>query len=450
VLTKVTRRDFLTLSAGAAAFCSLKRSLPLSLVEQGVTQFLLPRTCSVEMALNSRVSSTIIGGGRHFGRSVTGAPLSRVALRDLMWAASRVYDFRPEIPLRNYALTPSGLFYYDAAKDELITAGKRLRRVYIPPENEGGAIILQTLEGFIPSRIGEPPHFGAVWKLGSSYQALSLLSAGYKPKPIACCNWAGSKFRGGVKRPVVDNNREVALEYLRVAVADPSWDGGYYAPGLHSDWVTDRYYGDPKTDSDVSLSSAIDKFRFSPRISAISLSRRHLNQLLYGTCGSTCHDLPRARARNIGTCYPSSMGSYHIRTDDARSLAYVVNEKGLWKYISLTEEKEPTSSFELLLENKDLKEKIELAAGITPGFSPQYVVLNSANEGWLSGKWGGWVEIAEGGSAEYSLRMQAYSLNLALSTFLLATSELRIKVRETCPVFLAPLAVIAVGYKERY
>ena len=142
------------------------------------------------------------------------------------------------------------------------------------------------------------------------------------------------------------------------------------------------------------------------------------------------------------------MGSYYIRTDDARSLAYVVTERGLFKYVNLTEEGFPTSSFQLIIEDRSLKEKIERAAGVPVGFSPQYVILNSANEGWLTGKWGRWVELAEGGSAEYSLRMQAYSLGLAVSTFLLATRELRVKVRRACPFLVSPLAVVAFGYRK--
>lgn len=445
---RFTRREFISLGFSALVLSSLKGRLPFYLVEERGAELLIPDTRSVEVALNSRVSSTIIGGGTHFGRSVTGASLSKVALRDLVWAASRVYDFRPEIPLRNYILSPEGIFYYDPEKDELLSAEGRLKGVYIPSVEEGGAIVLQTLEGLILSRIGEPPNFEAVWKLGNSYQSLNLLAAGYKPKPIACCNWAGSKFGGRAKRPIVDNRREVALEYIRVAVSAPSWDGSYYAPGLHPHWRSDPEYGDPRTDSACSLSSAIDGFRFSPRIEEAPLSRRHLNQLLFGTCGSTCHNLPRGRVRAIGTTYPSSMGSYYIRTDDARSLAYVVTERGLFKYVNLTEEGFPTSSFQLIIEDRSLKEKIERAAGVPVGFSPQYVILNSANEGWLTGKWGRWVELAEGGSAEYSLRMQAYSLGFAVSTFLLATRELRVKVRRACPFLVSPLAVVAFGYRK--
>jgi hypothetical protein len=410
----------------------------------------LPKTVCVENALNSRTSATIVGGGNHYCKSASGKRLDKNTIRDVLWSASKIYDFCPEIKLKNYAFTPYGNYFYNPINDKLDDFTGNIGDAYVPDEKDGGINVFQTLEGVDIKKINESPHFDAIYKLGSSYMSLELLCAGYYPLPLATCNWGSSKrSKSGPYSYIIDNPKEINFENLPVVIKAPSWNGdSYYAPGIHPNWDEDPLYGTPSVKSNIFISEAIANFSFSERISSKPLSNKDLSQLMFGCCGSTYHDYPKNPNRLIGTCYPSSTGSYYIRTDDAKGLAYIINSDGLLKYLSITENNLPTSSFKMVVKDSKLKTRLEKALNIKNDFSPLYVLFNDYKSVWTNDEIGSWAEITEAASAEFCLRMQVYSMNLAMKTFILNTAEKRKNVKNTSDAFVSPLVVSAVGYKD--
>jgi len=444
----ITRRRFLgkggkAVLAGVGLIC-FKGSGILSCGSKA-----LPETVCVEEALNSRASAAIEGGGKHYCKSIPGEMLDKKTIRDVLWSASKVYDFSPEIKLKNYAFTPYGNYFYDPLGDRLDDFTGNTGDAYIPGEKDGGMHAFQTLEGIDVKKINESPHFDAIYKLGSSYMSLELFCAGYYPVPLATCNWGSSRRSVRDSQSyLTDNPEEVNFENLPLVQKAPSWNGeSYYAPGIHPDWDEDQLYGTPSVKSNIPISEAIANFSFSDKISSNPLSNKDLSCLMFGSCGSKYHDYPKNKNRIIGTCYPSSTGRYYIRTDDAKGLAYVINSEGLLKYLSITENNRPTSSFKMVIKDSKLKSRLEKALNVTSDFSPWYVLFNDYQPVWTTDEIGYWGEITEAASAEFCLRMQAYSMNLAVKTFLLNTIEKRKNIKDICDAFVSPFVVSAVGYK---
>ena len=414
-----------------------------------------PTTVSVEMALNSRVSSEV--DGPHHGRSLTGQIVDMETAQWIGWAAHQVHDICSKTRLRTYVLTPHGNFEYDPPTRELQPFKQALNEVYVPTEADGGLSVLQTLEDLDTRHTGEHPHFDALWQLGNSYQAIALLCAGLKPQPLACTCWSASRWRpsGWPRVRIVSRPRELAFQTIRVTAMAPSWPHEhYYAPGLHPQWVSQATWGDPRTDSDVTLQEAMARFAWSEEFACEALQPTELSQLLWGTCGTTCHDILRGQwgvfkrmTRLYGTPYAAAGGHYYIRTDTARSLAYVIDREGLLHYDSISAQERPTSSFRRAITDPELINRVERALGLPDGHCPQYVVLNDYRDDWLDleGDSHRWFDLAEGGSMEYCLRMQAYALGLGAKTLLLNSAEKRAALVETCPSFAHPFALIAVG-----
>lgn len=412
-------------------------------------------TVAVEMALNSRVSSEV--DGPHHGRSLAGQALELETLRWVGWAAHQLHGICPTIRLRTYLLTPCANYEYDPATQALLPFEAALSEVYVPAEVDGGINVLQTLEDLDTRRTGEGSHFDALWQLGNSSQAIALVCAGRKPQPLACTCWSATRWRpsGWPRVRIVSRPRELAFQTMRVMAMAPSWpDEQHYAPGLHPKWVSDPAWGAPRTDSQVLLGEAMARFAWSQRFANDALEPMELSQLLWGTCGTTCHDILRGQwgvfkrmTRLYGTPYAAAGGHYYIRTDTARALAYVIDREGLLHYESISAQERPTSSFRRASADSELIHRVERALGLPEGYCPQYVVLNDYRDDWLELESDShrWFDLAEGGSMEYCLRMQAYALGLGARTLLLNSAEKRAALVAACPTFAHPLAVIAVG-----
>ena len=294
-----------------------------------------PATVAVEKALNSRVSSGI--GGPHHGQWIAGAALDMKSVGWVAWAGHQVHGLCLEVRLRTYVLTPAGNYEYDPATHALAESSLAFSEVFVPTEADGGISVLQTLEGVETRRTGESPHFDALWKLGNAYQAIALWCAGLLPRPLACANWSATKWQpsGWPRVRIVSRPRELAFQTIRVTAMAPSWpDEAFYAPGLHPKWQSDPVWGDPRTDGDVLIGDAIAHFAWADAFSDEPLAPRELNQLLWGTCGTTCHDILGGQwgrflrmTRPYGTPYPAGGGHYYIRTEDTRALAYLIDRE---------------------------------------------------------------------------------------------------------------------------
>lgn len=417
-----------------------------------------PATVAVEKAINSRVSSGI--GGPHHGRWIAGEALDRETIGWVAWAGHQVHGLCPEIRQRTYLLTPAGNYEYDPATHALATSDLAISEVFVPDEADGGLSVLHTLEGLDARRTGESPHFDALWKLGNAYQAIALWCAGLLPQPLACANWSATKWKpsGWPRVRILSRPRELAFQTIRVTAMAPSWPGdAFFAPDLHPKWQFDPTGSDPRTDGDVPIGEAMASFDWDQSFSAEPLGRQHLNQLLWGACGTTCHDILGGQwgrflrmTRAYGTPYPAAGGHYYIRTDDTSALAYVVDREGVERYVSISPQGAPTSGFTRSITDGEMIRRLEQALGVPDGFCPQYVVLNDYRGDWveLETESHRWFDVAEAGSMEYCLRLQAHASGVGVKTFLLNAAEKRAAMVAACPFLVHPMAVIAVGHRS--
>ncbi len=415
-----------------------------------------PATVAVEKALNSRVSSGI--GGPHHGQWIAGEALDHETIRWVAWAGHQVHGLCPEIRLRSYLLTPAGLYEYEPATHALVASNLEISEVFVPDEAEGGLSVLHTLEGVDTRRTGESPHFDALWKLGNAYQAVALWCAGLLPRPLACANWSATKWTpsGWPRARIASRPDELAFQTIRVTAMSSSWPGGAsFAPGLHPKWQSSPTGHDPLTDGTVAIGDAMADFSFNKTFSAEPLSPQELGQLLWGACGTTCHDIlggQRERflrmTRSYGTPYPAAGGHYYIRTEDTNALAYLVDREGLQRYVSISPEGEPTSELTRSIADRGLIHRLEQALGVAEGFCPHYVVLNDYRDNWveLETESHRWFDVAEAGSLEYCLRMQAHACGAGMMTFLMNSAEKRAALATAFPFLAHPMAVVAIGH----
>ncbi len=417
-----------------------------------------PATVTVEKALNSRVSSGI--GGPHHGQWIAGESLDRETIRWVAWSGHQVHGLCPEIRLRTYLLTPDGNDEYDPATHVVEGSDLEFSDVFAPDKAEGGLSLLQTLEGLDRRRTGESPNFDALWKLGNAYQAVALWCAGLLPRPLACANWSATQWQpsGWPRARIASRPDELAFQTIRVTAMAPSWPGhAFFAPGLHPKWQSCQMGDDPLTDGDVAIGDAMADFAWSQTFSTEPLGRQHLNQLLWGTCGTTCHDIlggQRERflrmTRAYGTPYPAAGGHYYIRTEDTNALAYLVDREGLQRYVSISPEGAPTSELTRAIADGDLIRRLEQALGVPDGYCPQYVLLNDYRDNWveLETESHRWFDVAEAGSIEYCLRLQAHASGAGMRTFLMNSAEKRAAMVTACSFLAHPMAVIAVGHRS--
>lgn len=415
-----------------------------------------PATVAVETALNSRVSSGI--GGPHHGRWLAGEVLDRGTVRWVAWAGHQVHGLSPELRLRTYLTTPTGILEYDPDADALSESTEALSEVFIPTAAEGGVSVLHTLEGLAPGKTGESPHFDGLWKVGNAYQAIALWCAGLLPRPLACANWSATKWQpsGWPRVRILSRPRELAFQTIRVTAMAPSWPGdASYAPGLHPKWQTSSPGDDPRTGGEVALGDAMADFAWTEAFAPEPLAPRIRHQLLWGTCGTTCHDILGGQwgrflrmTRAYGTPYPAAGGHYYIRTQDTSALAYLVDGEGVHRYVSISPQGAPTSAFTCLLDDREAIHRLEQALDLPAGFCPQYAVLNDYRGDWVELETAShrWFDVAEAGSMEYCLRLQAHALGLGVKTFLQNGAKKRAALVRACPFLAHPMAVIAVGH----